>query len=99
MKTVTDRFLSYAKIDTQSDESSQSCPSSEKQWDLARKLVDELEEIGLEDITIDDHAYIMATLPSNIEKKVPVIGFISHMDTSPDMSGKNVNPQIIKNYD
>ncbi|MGD9327953.1 MAG: peptidase T, partial [Cyclobacteriaceae bacterium] len=99
MKTVTDRFLSYAKIDTQSDESSQSCPSSEKQWDLARKLVKELEEIGMEDITIDDHAYIMATLPSNIDKKVPVIGFISHMDTSPDMSGKNVNPQIIKNYD
>jgi len=99
MKTVTDRFLSYAKIDTQSDESSQSCPSSEKQWDLARKLVEELEEIGMEEITIDDHAYIMATLPSNIEKKVPVIGFISHMDTSPDMSGKNVNPQIIKNYD
>ena len=99
MKTVTDRFLSYAKIDTQSDESSQSCPSSEKQWDLARKLVKELGEIGMEDITIDDHAYIMATLPSNIDKKVPVIGFISHMDTSPDMSGKNVNPQIIKNYD
>ncbi len=98
MKTVTDRFLSYAKIDTQSDESSQSCPSSEKQWDLARKLVEELQEIGLQEITIDDHAYIMATLPSNIEKKVPVIGFISHMDTSPDMSGKNVKPQIIKNY-
>jgi tripeptide aminopeptidase len=99
MKTVTERFLSYAKIDTQSDESSQSCPSSEKQWDLARKLVKELEEIGMEEITIDDHAYIMATLPSNIDKKVPVIGFISHMDTSPDMSGKNVNPQIIENYD
>ncbi len=99
MKTVTDRFLSYAKIDTQSDESSQSCPSSEKQWDLARKLVEELKEIGLQEITIDDHAYIMATLPSNIEKKVPVIGFISHMDTSPDMSGKDVKPQIIKNYD
>ena len=99
MKTVTDRFLSYAKIDTQSDESSQSCPSSEKQWDLARILVEELKDIGLEDVTIDDHAYIMATLPSNIEKRVPVIGFISHMDTSPDMSGKNVNPQIIRNYD
>jgi tripeptide aminopeptidase len=99
MKTVTDRFLSYAIIDTQSDESSQSCPSSEKQWDLARKLVEELKEIGLEEIAIDDHAYIMATLPSNIEKNVPVIGFISHMDTSPDMSGKNVNPQIVRNYD
>jgi len=98
MKTVTDRFLSYVKIDTQSDESSQTCPSNEKQWDLARKLVDELNEIGLEEISIDDHAYIMATLPANINKKIPVIGFISHMDTSPDMSGSNVNPQIIKNY-
>lgn len=98
MKTVTDRFLSYVKIDTQSDESSKSCPSSEKQWDLARKLVNELKEIGLEEISIDDHAYIMATLPTNINKKVPVIGFISHMDTSPDMSGSNVNPQIVKNY-
>ena len=98
MKTVTDRFLSYVKIDTQSDESSQTCPSTEKQWDLARKLVDELKEIGLEEISIDDHAYIMATLPANINKKVPVIGFISHMDTSPDMSGSNVNPQIVKNY-
>jgi tripeptide aminopeptidase len=98
MKTVTDRFLSYVKIDTQSDESSQTCPSTEKQWDLARKLVDELKEMGLEEISIDDHAYIMATLPANINKKVPVIGFISHMDTSPDMSGSNVNPQIVKNY-
>lgn len=98
MKTVTDRFLSYAKIDTQSDESSQSCPSTEKQWDLARKLVDELKEIGLEEVSIDEHAYIMATLPANIDKKVPVIGFISHMDTSPDMSGSNVSPKIIKDY-
>jgi tripeptide aminopeptidase len=98
MKTVTDRFLNYAKIDTQSNEGSKTCPSSEKQWNLARLLVKELKEIGLEDITIDDHAYIMATLPANTDKKVPVIGFIAHMDTSPDMSGENVKPQIIKNY-
>lgn len=98
MKTVTDRFLAYAKIDTQSDESSKSCPSTKKQWTLARKLVEELKEIGLREVEIDDHAYIMATLPSNVEKEIPVIGFISHMDTSPDMSGENVNPQIIKGY-
>jgi len=99
MKTVTDRFLEYAKIDTQSDESSQTCPSTQKQWDLANKLVEELKEMGLEEIEIDEHAYIMATLPANIDRKVPVIGFISHMDTSPDMSGKNVNPQTVKAYD
>lgn len=99
MKTVTERFLTYVKIDTQSDEDSQSCPSTEKQWNLARLLVEELEAIGLQDVEIDEHAYIMATLPANTDKKVPVIGFISHMDTSPDMSGENVKPQIINDYD
>lgn len=98
MKTVTERFLNYIRIDTQSDEGSQSCPSTEKQWDLARLLVKELGEIGLEEISIDDHAYIMATLPANTDKKVPVLGFIAHMDTSPDMSGTDVKPHIIKNY-
>jgi tripeptide aminopeptidase len=98
MKTVADRFLVYAKIDTQSDEASMTCPSTEKQWELAKLLVNELNEIGLEDVEIDEHAYIMATLPANTDKDVPVIGFISHMDTSPDMSGKDVNPQIITNY-
>ncbi len=99
MKTVTERFLTYVRIDTQSDESSKTCPSTEKQWNLARLLVEELKGIGLQDVEIDEHAYIMATLPANIDKKVPVIGFISHMDTSPDMSGENVKPQIIKTYD
>jgi tripeptide aminopeptidase len=99
MKTVTERFLSYVRIDTQSDENSSTTPSTRKQFDLAGILVRELKEIGLEEVDIDEHGYIMATLPANSEKPVPVIGFISHMDTSPDMSGENVNPQIIRNYD
>jgi len=98
MKTVTERFLAYAKIDTQSDEMSSTCPSTDKQFDLAKILVKELKDIGLEDIEMDKHGYIMATIPSNIDADVPVIGFLAHMDTSPDMSGTNVNPQIIKNY-
>lgn len=99
MKTVTERFISYAKIDTQSDETSQTTPSTQKQFNLARLLIKELETLDLQDIEMDDHGYIMATLPPNTGNEVPVIGFISHMDTSPDMSGKNVKPQIIKNYD
>jgi len=99
MKTVVDRFLTYAKIDTKSDETSKTCPSTEKQWDLAKLLVKELEEMGLEDIDLDENGYIMATLPSNTDKEVSVIGFLAHMDTSPDMSGTNVKPQIVKNYD
>jgi tripeptide aminopeptidase len=98
MKTVTDRFLSYAKIDTQSEEASTRCPSTKKQWNLAKMLVSELKEIGLKDVEIDDHAYIMATLPANTDKNIPVVGFISHMDTSPDMSGANVDPQLVENY-
>ena len=99
MRTVTDRFLTYAKIDTQSDETSKTCPSTEKQWDLAKLLVKELNDLGLHDVEIDEHAYIMATLPANTQKEIPVIGFIAHMDTSPDMSGAQVHPQVIKNYD
>jgi len=99
MKSVVDRFLTYAKIDTQSDEASKTTPSSKKQFDLANILVAELKEIGLEEVEMDDFGYIMATLPSNTKNNVPVIGFISHMDTSPDMSGNNVNPQIVKNFD
>ncbi|MFC2125935.1 peptidase T [Bacteroidota bacterium] len=99
MKTVIDRFVKYAVIDTQSDETSDTCPSTEKQMNLANLLVEELEGLGLEDIDLDENGYIMATLPSNIDKDVPVLGFVAHMDTSPDMSGTNVNPQIIKNYD
>jgi len=99
MQHIIDRFISYVTIDTESDASSNTTPSTAKQWDLANKLVDELKNIGLEDVTIDDKAYIMATLPSNVDHEVPTIGFISHFDTSPDFSGANVKPQIIPNYD
>ncbi len=99
MQHIIERFLSYVRIDTQSDPKSNTTPSTENQWKLADLLVDELMEIGMQDVTIDDYAYIMATLPSNIDVDVPVIGFISHFDTSPDFTGKNVNPQIIEDYD
>ncbi|PKV49998.1 tripeptide aminopeptidase [Aquimarina sp. MAR_2010_214] len=96
---IIDRFISYVTIDTESDPESNTTPSTEKQWDLANKLVEDLKTIGLEDVSIDKHAYIMATLPSNIDQKAPTIGFISHIDTSPDFTGANVNPQIVENYD
>ncbi len=96
---IIDRFISYIKIDTESNPKSDSTPSTKKQWDLANKLAKELKEIGMEDVSIDDNAYIMATLPSNVDHDVPTVGFISHFDTSPDFSGANVNPQIIENYD
>lgn len=96
--TVTERFLRYVKIDTQSDPASPTCPSTEKQKDLGRVLVEELLAMGIKDAHLDEHGYVYATIPSNTEKKVPVICFCSHMDTSPDCSGKNVNPVIHKNY-
>lgn len=99
MQHIIDRFISYVTIDTQSDASSDTTPSTEKQWNLANKLVAELKAIGMTDVTIDNNAYIMATLPSNVTHDVPTIGFISHFDTSPDFSGTNVKPQIIENYD
>jgi len=99
MQQIIDRFLRYVMIDTQSDASSNTTPSTEKQWNLANELVDELNEIGLSHVEIDDNAYIMATLPSNIDREVPTIGFISHFDTTPDFTGTNVQPQIIENYD
>ncbi len=99
MEKLVERFLNYVKIDTESDPNSDTCPSTKKQFNLAKVLVDELTEMGLKDVSLDDNGYIMAVLPSNIEKKAPVIGFIAHMDTSPDTTGKNVNPQIVKNYD
>ncbi len=98
-KHIINRFISYVTIDTESDPESNTTPSTNKQWDLANKLVEELKAIGLSEVTIDENAYIMATLPSNIDKKVPTIGFISHFDTTPDFTGANVNPQIIENYD
>jgi len=99
MQHIIDRFISYVTIDTESNPNSQTTPSTEKQWNLANKLVEELKTIGLEDVTIDDKAYIMATLPGNVEHEVPTIGFVSHFDTSPDFSGANVKPQIVPNYD
>ncbi|KAA1243934.1 peptidase T [Aquimarina sp. RZ0] len=98
-KHIIDRFISYVTIDTESDPNSTTTPSTKKQWNLAHKLVEELKAIGMEDITIDQNAYIMATLPSNIDQVVPTIGFISHFDTTPDFTGANVNPQIIETYD
>ncbi len=98
-KHLIDRFVSYVTVDTESDPTSESTPSTAKQWDLANALVEELKHIGLEDVTIDQNAYIMATLPSNVSHQVPTIGFISHFDTTPDFTGKDVKPQIIENYD
>ncbi len=95
---IINRFISYIIIDTESDPNSETTPSTVKQWDLANKLVDELRDIGLQDVSIDSNAYIMATLPSNVDHEVPTIGFISHFDTSPDFTGANVKPQIIENY-
>ncbi|WP_347174890.1 peptidase T [Polaribacter uvawellassae] len=95
---IINRFISYVKIDTESDPNNPAFPSTEKQWDLAKLLVKELQEIGMSDVTLDDNCYIMATLPSNIEYKVPTIGFVAHIDTSPDFTGANVNPQIHENY-
>ena len=99
MQSIIDRFISYVTVDTQSDASSSTTPSTQKQWDLAHKLVAELKAIGMQDVSIDEHAYIMATLPSNVSHDVPTIGFVAHFDTSPDFSGTNVKPQIVQNYD
>lgn len=99
MTTVVERFLKYVKMDTRSDEESPTVPSTAKQLELAKVLVKEMEEMGLKNVSLDENGYIIGELPSNLDKEVPVIGFIAHMDTSPDMSGENVNPQIVKNYD
>lgn len=96
---LIDRFISYVKIDTQSDENSDQTPSTSKQFNLAKELERELNDIGLSEISLDNNCYLMATLPANTHKKVPTIGFIAHLDTSPDMSGQNIKPRIVKNYD
>ncbi len=96
--TCVDRFLKYVKYDTQSNEESETFPSDPKQLELSKDLVEELKEIGLEDAHMDEWGYVMATLPSNTDKDVPVIGFIAHVDTSPAVSGKDVKPKIHKNY-
>ena len=95
---IIKRFINYVTIDTQSDPTSKTTPSTPKQWDLANKLADELKAIGMHDVSIDENAYIMATLPSNVSHNVPTIGFISHFDTSPDFTGTSVKPQIIEKY-
>jgi tripeptide aminopeptidase len=96
--TVTERFLRYVAIDTQSDPASPTCPSTEKQRGLGRLLARELRAMGLADADLDEHGYVYATIPANTGKQVPVVCFCSHMDTSPDCTGKNVKPQIVRNY-
>ena len=97
--TIVERFLKYVSFDTQSAEDSETTPSTEKQWILARYLKEELEGIGLTEVEIDEHAYVYATLPANTDKPLPTVGFIAHMDTSPDCLGKDVKPCIVKDYD
>lgn len=96
---IIERFTRYVKVDTQANENSETCPSTEGQWTLARLLEDELQAVGLAEVTVDENGYVMATLPSNTDKDVPTIGFMAHMDTSQDFSGANVNPRLIEHYD
>ncbi|MCC3376096.1 peptidase T [Cohnella sp. REN36] len=95
---LIERFVTYAKVDTQSNDSNPECPSSPGQWDLARMLVEELKTIGMQDVTLDENCYVMATLPSNVDHPVDTIGFLSHLDTATDLTGKNVKPQVVVNY-
>lgn len=97
--TLKERFVEYIKFDTQSDENSESIPSTEKQFALAKHLAKQLEELGADNVSVDEHCYVFAEIPANCDKKIPALGFIAHMDTAPDASGENVNPQFIKNYD
>ncbi|VEF46360.1 peptidase T [Bacillus freudenreichii] len=96
---IIDRFTSYVKVDTQSDENSDTCPSTPGQLTLANQLVNELELIGMTEVSIDENGYVMATLPSNTKKDVPTIGFLAHVDTATDFTGKGVTPQVVENYD
>lgn len=96
---LLERFIKYVKIDSNSNPKSQNCPSSEVQWNIAKVIAKDLEEMGLKDISIDENCYVMATLPSNSDKKVDTIGFIAHMDTAPSYNGSGVDPKIVKNYD
>lgn len=96
---LLERFISYVKIGTQADPNSETCPSTEGQWVLAKQLVEELKQLGLSDVTLDDNCYVMATLPANCTIATPTIGFIAHMDTATELTGTNVNPQIVENYD
>lgn len=96
---LKNRLITYAKIDTQSDENSPTTPSTEKQWDLLRLLENELKEIGMEEVELDENGYLFATLPANTAKDVPTIGFLAHVDTATDFTGANVKPQVVENYD
>ncbi|NHM31604.1 peptidase T [Neobacillus terrae] len=96
---IIERFTTYVKVDTQSDDTSETCPSTKGQLTLARMLVDELTSIGMTEVNMDENGYVMATLPANTDKEVPVIGFLAHVDTATDFTGKNVQPQIVENYD
>ncbi|CAM3288634.1 peptidase T [Paenibacillus lactis] len=98
-KEVIERLIRYAQIDTQSDETSNTCPSTPGQLTLGRLLVDELKEIGMEDVTMDENGYVMATLPANTDKEIPTIGFLAHVDTATDFTGAGVKPQIVEAYD
>lgn len=95
---IMDRFISYAQVNTQSDEDSETCPSTPGQLVLAQMLVDELNAIGMQEVTMDPNGYVMATLPANTDKEIPTIGFLAHMDTATDFTGAGVNPQIVENY-
>ena len=99
MTAVVDKFIKYVKIDTESDTQTGMTPSTPGQMVLAQELVKELEEMGMSQVSLDENGYVMAVLPSNIDKEVPTVGFISHMDTSPDFTGKHVKPQFVENYD
>jgi tripeptide aminopeptidase len=99
METVDKKFLRYVSFDTQSNEDSETQPSTEKQLKLLKQLVKELKAMGIKDAEMDEFGYVMATVPSNMKKDVPAIGFIAHVDTAPDASGKDIKPQIVKNYD
>jgi tripeptide aminopeptidase len=99
MSKVVEKFLKYASYDTKSDDESTTVPSTKGQMVLGKILVEELKQMGIQEVSIDDNGYVMATIPSNVEKDIPTIGFIAHMDTAPDISGKNVNPKFVENYD
>lgn len=98
MEKIVERFFKYVKINTQSDNKSTSCPSSHGQLDLVKLLAEELKNIGMSEVDLDENGYLMATLPSNVDKEVPTIGFMAHLDTSPDLIGRNVNPILTENY-
>ena len=98
-ENIKNRFLKYVSLDTQSDDGSDTCPSTKKQLVMLRMLHDELKALGLADVSIDDNGYVMATLPANNGKTGPAIGFVAHVDTSPDMSGENIKPRMVENYD